>query len=457
MAAQAFSRIVIRAVGVIAVAVLASPGWLTTSSLEARDWTRYQDLAAAPDAATAEKLPVSWSPTEHQLWSAEITGYGQSSPVTWGPLAYVLSISGPQKERGHVTAIQIETGEPAWSHELATATQAENNLYVSRAAPSPTVDAAGVYCFFEGGNLLSLTHSGEVRWQRNLVEEYGPIGSRHGLSASLEQLNDRLFVWIERDQDPYVLCVDTSTGANVWKVPGMGATSWSSPRLLTVGFSQHLLFSAAGSVTGLDPTTGQRLWRIEGLTGNTSPTPIPAGNGRFVIGATVGRGEADNGRAAESNGLVAVTQNDAGEYTASFVWKAKRATCSFGSPAVVGGHAYFVNAAGVLFCLDLETGEEKYSQRLADSMWSTPVVVGDRLLFGGKTGVVSVVETGPEFVKLAENATWEAPAEAAEPPAEGRRGRGRFGGPTLYAIAVAGDRLLLRRGDRLFCIGQRTE
>lgn len=109
--------------------------------------------------------------------------------------------------------------------------------------------------------------------------------------------------------------------------------------------------------------------------------------------------------------------------------------------------AYFVNASGVLFCHDLETGEERYSERIADSMWATPVAVGERIYFFGKGGTASVVAAGASFEKLAENATWEAAPAAAEGGE-----RPRFGGPVLYAAVLTGDRWLLRRGDVLYCI-----
>ncbi|MBX3450275.1 MAG: PQQ-binding-like beta-propeller repeat protein [Planctomycetaceae bacterium] len=420
----------------------------------AADWTRFQDLKAT---AAGVALPTTdWSPTENQLWSTEIHGYGQSSPVTWHGRVFVTSISGPNKEHCHISSYDLKNGEKQWQVDVDSATQAENTNYISRGAPTPVVDAEGLYCFFEGGNLLSLTHDGKPRWERNLVEEFGKIGARHGLSASLEQNDDQLFVWVERESDPYVLSVDKATGKDVWKVPGVGATSWASPRLLPVDGGQHLILSAVGSITGLDPATGQTLWKLEGISGNSSPTPVPAGPNRFLIGATVGRGESDNGKAADSNGLARVQKNDDGTYQAEYVWRAKRATSSFGSPMAYQGMAYFVNATGVLYGLDLETGEERFSQRLADSMWATPIPVGDRILFCGKGGTVSVIASGPEFSKIAENATW--PVEATEAPAEPQgRGRGGFGGPVLYAGALADNRLLFRRGDRLYCVGQAGE
>jgi outer membrane protein assembly factor BamB len=313
-------------------------------------------------------------------------------------------------------------------------------------------------CFFEGGNLLSLTHEGQVRWQRNLATEFGAIESRHGVSASLEHSDDRVFVWVERSKEPYVLAIEKNTGKDLWKSAGLGVTSWASPRLVPVKSGQHLVLSGIGALAGLDPATGKQLWRFEGIKGNSTPTPVPIGDGRFLIGATAGRGEPDAGKAAESNGLIAIKPSDDGSFTADFVWKAKRATSSFGSPLAHQGHAYFVNATGVLFCLNLETGEEVFSNRIGDSIWATPLPMGDRIGFFGKGGIVSIVSAGPKFESLAENVTWDvtSPPVARDTKESSGAGVGRsgmgFGGPVLYAAVFANNRLLLRRGDKLYCV-----
>lgn len=418
----------------------------------AHDWTGFQGPRVLTDPT--KPIPWEWTPTNQIAWTVECVGYGQSSPVTWQQQVYVTSVSGSNKDRCHVVAYELRTGEKRWQVDLTAASGAENNNYVSRAAPTPVVDAAGLVCFFEGGNLLALTHDGKIRWQRDLVQEFGPIESRHGLAASLEQDQDRVYVWVERANEPYLLAVQKASGQDVWKVPGIGTTSWASPRLVPVPGGQHLVLSGMGLLVGLDPTTGVERWRFTDIRGNSTPTPVPVAEGRFLIAATTGRGEADTVRAAESNGLITIRQTDPTEadsaWQAEFVWRAKRATSSFGSPLAYQGHAYFVNSAGVLYCLDLATGEERYAERLADSMWATPLPIQGRLYFFGKGGQVSIVEPGQTFRKLAENTTWET--------AGGTQAGGRtFGGPVLYAAALTESQLLLRRGDKLFCIAAPSE
>ncbi|WP_164101277.1 outer membrane protein assembly factor BamB family protein [Candidatus Laterigemmans baculatus] len=410
-------------------------------------WTRFQ--GPVDESLAVADVPLRWSSTQNVAWRTPLVGYGQSSPVVWQGRVFVTSISGAMKENCHVAAYDLQSGKVLWQHDLAAASQAENSTYVSKAAPSPVVDEAGVTALFEGGNLISLTHDGKVRWQRNLVAEYGAIDSRHGLGASLEQDAERIYGWIERSEAPYVLALSKSTGETIWKQEGLGVTSWSSPRLVPIGEANHLVLSGIGRLAGLDPRTGQRLWSFEDISGNSTPTPVPLGEGRFLIGATTGNGDANAGKAAASNGVVQIKRQADGAFSAEWVWRAERATSSFGSPIAHRGYAYFVNRAGVVYCLDLESGEEQYAKRSSGSIWATPIGIGERIYLFGKEGTTTVIQAGPDFEVLAENEL----APEAQPQSDGGR-EAAAAGATFYAAVAVEGRFLIRSGEALYAIGQ---
>ncbi|MEC7696539.1 MAG: PQQ-binding-like beta-propeller repeat protein [Planctomycetota bacterium] len=408
-------------------------------------WPKFQ----GPDTPgqIPASLPLTWASREDMAWTTILPGYGQSSPVIWGDMIVLTSIEGPEKETGIVVCLDKQTGKVKWKKEIQTASGAKNNNYVSRAAPTPIIDADRITVLFEGGNLLSLDHQGNIVWQRNLVDDFGEIKARHGLSASLEQNQDTVFVWIERENEPYVLAVAKTDGTDRWKVPGLGVTSWSSPRLVPVAEQAHLVLSGVGKLVGFDPKSGERLWEIDDISGNSTPTPVPVGDGRFLIGATTGRSGGGAGKAARSNGLVKIERSESGEFKADFLWRCKRATSSFGSPLAHEGLAYFVNRQGVIYCIRLADGEEQFAERTADSVWATPFAAGERLYFFGKKGTTTVIKAGNVFEQLAVNelATDAEEGESAtEAPARGGR--------VLYAAAVDDGAIFLRTGNRLFCI-----
>ncbi len=281
------------------------------------NWPKFQ----GPDAPgqIPASLPLTWASREDMAWTTILPGYGQSSPVIWGDMVVLTSIEGPEKETGIVVCLDKQTGKVKWKKEIQTASGAKNNNYVSRAAPTPIIDADRITVLFEGGNLLSLDHQGNTLWQRNLVDDFGEIKARHGLSASLEQNQDTVFVWIERENEPYVLAVAKTDGTDRWKVPGLGVTRWSSPRLVPVAEQAHLVLSGVGKLVGFDPKSGERLWEIDDISGNSTPTPVPVGDGRFLIGATTGRSGGGAGKAARSNGLVKIERSESGEFKADFL------------------------------------------------------------------------------------------------------------------------------------------
>lgn len=412
------------------------------SVLQAQTFSSFQNGGKLQSAEW--DLPSEWSAQKNLKWKFDIAGYGQSSPVIAQGSVYVTSVVGDNKEEVVIECVDLKTGMRKWAYKQPNSSPEKNTVMVSRAAPTPIVDSNGVIAFFEGGNLVALDHSGKLRWKRDFISEYGKLAARHGLAASLEQDDDHVFVWCEREKEPFVVAVSKSDGKNVWKVAGVGATSWGSPRLIQVGSEKHLVLAAMGKIIGLDPASGKRHWEFNDIDGNSSSTPIVAGNGEFLIGAAAGRGAESK---PPSCGVLTISQTD-GNYQVSWRWKSRKATCSFGSPAIANGKAYFVNRTGILFCHDLKTGELAYNGRLpCGSIWATPLATQSEIYFFGKDGETAVLETGDELKVLRTNKLWEPQKQPEQPGAQPS-----FSNTVLYAAATDNATLVLRNGSELFAI-----
>jgi outer membrane protein assembly factor BamB len=423
-------------------------------------------------------VPLEWSPTEHVAWEKEIEGYGQSSPVVWGDRVYVSSVEGTMKETLRINALDVNTGERAWAYSIPTKNQGENTDYYSRAAPTPVVSESGICVFFENGDVVSLTHDGKQLWHKDLVAEFGPITSRHGLASSVVLTSDRVIVWVQRDQEPYLLCLKQTDGSVVWKEALPSGTTWSSPTIIDMqDGSQHLVLSVGGSggggppraqqgnseagsetpaappkpipgrLMGLDPATGKRLWELEGLTGNSTPTPTRVAAGKILVGASAGREGGPTKEAIATNGLVSITK-EGDRWSAQYLWRSERATCGFCSPITHNGFCYFVDRRGRLYCLDAETGKEVYNENLGHPVWATPLGIGSRIYFVGEEGSTTVIAAGPEYQKLASNQLWES----AEAPVDENNPRSMLGRTRQYAVVAIPNALFIRRGDRLYCL-----
>ena len=405
-------------------------------------WAAFQNSGEM--ISPTERLPIEWSTDKNVAWQATIEGYGQSTPIIDGDQIYVTSVSGPEKNVFHLAAFALESGERRWQRDFENPSPKENTPMTSRAAPTPVADVDGCIAFFEGGVVVSVDRDGEIRWRRNLVDDYGKADARHGLASSLEQDAQRVYVWVERSEEPYILALDKRSGTNVWKVDGAGSTTWASPRLVPTDDGHHLVCSAKGKILGLDPETGTKRWEFTKIENNTTCTPIPAGPNRFLIGASDGRGAENAASGAAFNGMIEITRNGE-QYQARYVWNAKKASSSFGSPIVAGGCAWIVNRAGVLYQLNQDTGERIAVKRTgAGSIWATPIVAGNRLFLFGRKGTTSVISLA-DGDEIAENRLWE----------EAGSSESAFGGGhVLYAAAAASPYLILRRGDAIFAVKQ---
>ena len=400
------------------------------------NWPTFLGVSSAIDSDP----PLKWSPTTGVSWKRDLPGHGQSSPIFVGDRVYVTAIEGPMKERNLVCCYSIETGELNWQHESASSLTVKNDVYTSRAAPTPVADENGVYAFFESGNLMAFNADGEVQWERDFVKDYGQYQGRFGLGSSLAQTDDLIFVLADNEGPAYIAALDKLSGETVWKTDRTPRTAWSSPIVIPVGGEPHIVVSAAGSIDGYSPKTGELLWTYDDVGGNTVASPTMVADATFLVGASPGRnGESSEG-ARKSNLLMRI-EREGGSFKPSVLWKNEQATSSFGSPIAYREHAYFTNRAGVVYCIDLASGDIRYTARMAESNWATPVGIGDHVFFFGKGGVTTVMRTGPKQEIVAKNRLWES---------GGGGGPGGFGGEIQYGVAVLPDGFLVRTGTRLF-------
>ncbi|TVP96126.1 MAG: pyrrolo-quinoline quinone [Planctomycetaceae bacterium] len=426
----------------------------------AANWPDF--LPNTRNVAVQADLPLDWAPDKNIVWTSPLAGDGQSSPVVWDRRVVVTSVEGDMKDRNLVVCLDLETGKEIWRRDFDSGLKVKSSLYVSRAAPTPVADADGVVALFESGDLVALDWDGEVRWKRLLTETYGGIEAEFGLAASLAQHGGTVLALIENNGPSYLVAIDKSTGETTWRADRRSVISWSSPAVMTLAGIPQVVVSSVGTVDSYDVATGERLWTIGGLGGNTVATPSQVDESRLIIGAAPGRGEADAEGAAMSNLLIEVksmpkADDDTSVVTAEVVWRAEKAMASFSSPVAYRGVGYWVNRAGVVFAVDLENGQPLFAQRIDQAPWATAIGVGDRVYFFGKDGTTTVIRAGKTFEKLASNTLWnpddlradESAAGREETP-ERRAAAANFSGPIQYGVAVTGDSLLIRTGNRLY-------
>ena len=134
--------------------------------------------------------------------------------------------------------------------------------------------------------------------------------------------------------------------------------------------------------------------------------------------------------------LLAIKPGGRGDVTTSHVlWKFMNGP-DVPSPVTDGTYLYSINDRGLVYCLDVKTGETVYGpQRLRPATYSaSPVLVEGRIYITDEDGVTSILKAGPTFELLGENSLGEY---------------------TLSSPAIVGGQIFLRTDNALYAIGQR--
>ncbi len=363
-------------------------------------WTGFRNGGAS---TVQGELPRQWAPDTNIAWQTETDGYGQSAPVIFGNQVIVTSVIGDQKEQCAITAYALHDGQQLWQSVFNAAHQGPSSYMMARAAPTPVVDQQAVYAFFESGDVAAIDLAGKPLWQRDLTTDYGSFQNNHGLGSSPAQTDDLIFLNIEHKGPSLLLALSKRTGKTQWKAERPSGSSWSSPIVAGEGIQQQVVVSSGGHLSGYNARNGEKLWSLEGLEGNSIPSPCALGNFIFTGARIPEFGSAEE--AAKSNLCVRITGDASQPY--ELCWRAAKAVSDYASPVVDGEQVYLLNKVGVLYCVDAMSGETIYQQRLRTECWATPVVTEAGIYFFGKDGTTRIVKRGPEFEILASNQLWD--------------------------------------------------
>jgi outer membrane protein assembly factor BamB len=310
-------------------------------------------------------------------------------------------------------------GRLLWQHAAPRPAEHEVLYWKNTLASStPVTDGERVIVFFGNAGLLSCDLAGNGQWHVDL----GTFPTTHG-PGSAPVLYKNLVILIQDQNKGRSLCAafDKATGSKVWERQRANAMGWSNPVLLKIGNRDELIFNGSNEVIAYDPATGEELWKHAGTS--IESIPMLATGGGLLFSAS-GRNGPIFALRPDNQGLVADSPP---------VWRLEHGGPHVPSPAYHDGRLYLVSDTGIAMCLNAATGETLWQKRLRGRFSASPLVVGDKLLLVSEEGVTYVLKSSPRFELLAENRLSE----------------------TIYATpAVLGGRLYFRSTTGLVCIGR---
>ena len=386
--------------------------------LDGKNWPGFRGDGSS--LTLARNLPSIWE-DEDIKWSHQLEGYGQSSPVVFNNKIFITEVIGESKEKLGIHCLDLKTGKKVWSKLFDNKNLQKVSNYISKGSPTPCVDEYGVYCFFETGLLIALSHEGNIIWERSVTEEYGAFEGNHGVGTSLVQSSGHIVLLIDHSAEGYLLKIDKKTGKNSWKKNRKKRVSWSTPVIDTTISPNRIIISSNGVVEAINLEDGNQIWAFDGVQKNTIPSATLAGD-VILVGSS------------EKPSSIALPRNKKGLLSKEQVrWTAESATSSMSSPLVIDGKVYYVNRAGVVSCNDIKTGKKFWDHRLPSSCWATPVGVDGLVYFFCKEGSTVIMKN-----------------DSGEPK-EVFKNKLDIKGP-VYGVAVVHNMIIMRTGSRLFSL-----
>ncbi len=433
------------AAGVLSVLAVLSVA-LVAGSEPAVSWPQFRGPGGAGVLGEG-RLPTTWSATDNIAWGVNVPGRGWSSPVAWNHTVFVTSAISPgafkapstgiygndyaaelskqglsdEEVTKRVTARDVEltnesgqirymvyafdaaSGRLRWEREAHRGAPVggrhRKNTYASE---TPATDGERLYAYFGNVGLFAYSLDGKRLWTARFEPQ--PMYLDFGTAASPVVSDGRVFVVHDNEGKSFAAAVDARTGKQLWKVerdlPAGGITSgWSSPFVWRHERRTEVVVIGRQHAVSYSPDTGRELWRIRGLTGQSTPSPVAA-DGLLYL-ATGSQGESNRPVFAirpGASGDISLAKGE--DHNAYVAWFHPRASAYTSSPLVYRGRMYVVNDNGILTVFDSRTGREIYKARAGgtgNTFSASPWAADGKVYLLSEDGHTFVIEAGDKY------------------------------------------------------------
>jgi outer membrane protein assembly factor BamB len=354
------------------------------------NWPRFRG-AGGGGVSAFTNAPASWDVSTGAgiAWKTAVPAPGFNSPITWGDRVF---FSGGDAARREVFCLDGKTGQLLWRQAVTNvpggaAQLAEVPDTTGYAASTMASDGRRLYVLFANGDTAAFTFEGKLVWAKSL----GPLKNPYGHAASLATWQDRLLLQLDQGESEEgkskLLALDGRTGQTLWQRPRQVGASWASPIVIETAGKAQVITLAVPWVIAYAATDGAELWRVEGLNGEITPSPIFAGGLVFV--------------ASPSEKLLAIRPDGQGDVTKTHVaWVSEENVPDVTSPASNGELVFTVTTGGLLTCFDAKDGKKQWEHDFDMECHASPALAGNRLYLFSQKGAAVVVEAARQFKEL---------------------------------------------------------
>jgi outer membrane protein assembly factor BamB len=379
--------------------------------------------------------------TKNVAWKLPLPAYSGSTPIIWGDTIFLNMATASNTGGLELWAIDRTKQTVMWKRPLANDNHMERKQNMS--TPSPVTDGRTVWVMTGVGILKAFDFSGKELWTRDLQTEYGKFGLNWGYASSPLLRGDALYVQVlhgmKTDDPSYVMKIDGKTGKTIWRVERLtnaeseSPDSYTTPAWIEAGGRAELVITGGDVVSAHDPATGKEFWRADILN------PQRSRNYRIVASPTIVDGLII--APTRNNPLVAMKPGGSGDVAATHVAWSFAQGPDVPTPVSDGTLLYIVRDNGVVFALDVKTGQTVYGpERLPSGTYSASPILADGKIYvtTEEEGLTTVFKAGPKFEIISSNSLLQDCSPYC-----------------LSTVAISDGQLFFRTASYLWAIGDR--
>ena len=419
------------------------------------EWPRFRGPGAR-GVSDHPQLPDRWSESENILWKRPVPGRGWASPIVSDNRIFVVTVTRegiPESAKPglyfggnrpkpddamhewKLLCLSLKDGSEQWQKTLHRAKpKSARHLKNSYASETPVTDGERVYVLFGDVGLFCLTVEGDNVWSKPLP----PCQTRFdwGTASSPVLHNNRIYMVSDSEDESYLAAFDKHTGDQVWRVKRDEGSNWATPFVWDNEIRAEIVTSGTGRIRSYD-LDGRLLYELGGSSTINIGTPYTAHSLLYVSSGYV----LDKKRpifALKPGASGDISLADDVTSNESIAWCQKQEAPYNPSTIVYGEQLYVLHDRGFVASFDAKTGKPVYGkQRLPNgrAFTSSPWAANGKIFCLNEFGETFVIRAGREFELLHTNSLESETVCMATP-------------------ALVDGRILLRTGDKLYCIGQ---
>jgi outer membrane protein assembly factor BamB len=346
----------------------------------AADWPQFR--GPNRDGTSSETgLMKQWpdgGPVE--LWSSEEVGEGFSSIAIADGLVYTC---GMIDGLGYLFAFDLQ-GDlefkvnygPEWTKSYpGTRT-------------TPTIEGDRLYLMSGQGRIACHNaKTGDVIWYVDTLKKFDGKNVRWGIAESI-LIDGENVICTPGGKNATVVALNKMTGEPIWTTKGLSQNSaYCAPQLAQRGSTRLILTMVEESIVGIDADSGQVHWQAPHKVNYDIQAVSPAYEDGMMF-VTNGYGLGSHGYQLSPDGKSAEKK-----------WFEKSLDVHHGGVVLVDGNVHGASTKGQWMCVDLATGNVKFSDKLVGK---GSVIYVDGMLYGygerGRVGLIKIMPNGYEMV-----------------------------------------------------------